>query len=498
MTTVLSQPTPLPYSARSARFTRATVGILLNPNTPSSLPSPSYPPRSNHHPSTQSLSSSASSSEDVNTPLSSDNATSPLALSNSLPIPYVSDDDRLPRQRTGSTPESLDPNSRRTIRFAPLPDPRRAVLVTEHGEELPLPAVFDDDDPSIISHPSLRNFPTQPSPSLLLGGTVTTPKQLSAVISDPSSRPQQSLRLRPSNTKNRTTSSPTPSTSTVTQATLSKRFLPSFLHKSDGSRGSGSRDSSSSRDGSPPSFGIPLGHWVSADPASRRGSTSSTNGAPLARAQSVSSVPSKPKRLLNGRVYGARKHPHYEATSAFANVPDQDDDFVEWGHGGMGSVRAGGMWAKVQSDQKMLIGHTEERGRRGTPTAPPTDDDGSGMGWVKKRREEREQKKREEEAAREAASKTSELSTSSPVSDVTPSPTSSQLSAGHKVSTVALSQPPPENDDEDDSEDEEETKDDSLDDESSSTEQEDDDVAEEQHIKQVLGAGVERVSRHHN
>jgi len=200
---------------------------------------------------------------------------------------------------------------------------------------------------------------------------------------------------------------------------------------------------------------------------------------------------------LNGRVYGARKHPHYASVNAFANAPDHDDEFVEWGHGGMGSVRAGGMWAKVQSDQKVLIGHTEERGRRGTPTAPapPTDDDGSGMGWVKKRREEREQKKREEEAAREAASKTSESSTSSPVSDPPPSPTS-QLPAGHKVSTIALSQPSPENDDEDDSDDEEETKDDLLDDESSSTEQEDDDATEEQHLKQILGAGVERVSRH--
>lgn len=169
---------------------------------------------------------------------------------------------------------------------------------------------------------------------------------------------------------------------------------------------------------------------------------------------------------------------------------------MEWGHGGMGSVRSGGIWSKVQSDQKLLVGHTEERGRRGTPATPPTDDnDGSGMGWVKKRREERERKKREEQAALEAASKTNAVSTSSPVSDAMPSPTSSQLSVDHNVSTITLSKPITENDDEDDSEGEEETKDESLDDESSSTEQEDDDAAEER-FKQVLGAGVERVSRH--
>jgi hypothetical protein len=470
MTAVLSQQTRLSYSARPSGFTRATTSILLNPNyhhQPSSLPSSSYPSCSNPHPSTQSLSSSASSSEDVNTPPSSDNATPPLT--NSLTLPCVSEDDRLPRQRTGSAQDCTGPR----IRFAPLPVPRRAVCVTEHGEELPLPAVFDDDDPSITSHPPLRNFHAQ---SLLLEGSVAAPKQLSAIItSDPSPR-QQSLRPP---TKNRLPSSPTPSTSTVTPVTLSKRFLPSFWHKSDESRSSGSRDSSSSRDGSPTSFGIPLGHWVSADAASRRGSTSSTNGAPLARAQSASSTSRKPKRLLNGRVYGARKHPNHTPANPFANVPDKEPEFVEWGHGGMGSVRAGGMWAKVQSDQRLLIGHTEERGRRGTPTASHADeDDGGGMGWVKKRREEREQKKREEQAAREAASKANVVSTSSPVSDATSSPTSSQLSANHTVSTITLTQPTPENDDEDDSDDEEEAKDDSLDDESSSTEQEDDDAAE--------------------
>lgn len=469
MTAVLPQHAQLPYSARSNGFTGATASILLNPNTCSL---PSYPSCSNHHPSTQSLSSSASSSEDVNTPSSSDNATPPLPLGNSLTLPYVSDDDRLPRQRTGSALST----GRRSIRFAPLPVPRRAVCVTEHGEEIPLPAVFDDDDPSIISHPSLRNFPTQPSPSLLLGEAVAAPKQLSAIVtSDPSPRQQN---LRPP-TKSRLSSSPTPSTSTVTPATLSKRFLPSFWHKSDESRSSGSRDSSSSRDGSPTSFGIPLGHWVSADASNRRGSTSSTNGAPLARAHSASSTTPKPKRLLNGRVYGARKNSHHTSANAFANVPDKEPEFVEWGHGGMGSVRAGGIYSKVQSDQKLLIGHVEERGRRGTPTAPSTDEyDGSGMGWVKKRREEREQKKREEEAARQAASKTNVVPTSSPVSDATSSPPSSQLSVDHTVSTVTLTQSTPENDDEDDSEDEEDTKDDSLDEESSSTEQEDDDAAE--------------------
>jgi hypothetical protein len=98
------------------------------------------------------------------------------------------------------------------------------------------------------------------------------------------------------------------------------------------------------------------------------------------------------------------------------------------------------------------------------------------MGWVKKRREERERKKREEQAPREAPIKTIVVSTSSPVSDATPSPASSRLSVDRNITTVTLSQSPTENDDDD--EDEEETKDDLLDDESSSTEQEDGDAAE--------------------
>ncbi|KAH9039250.1 hypothetical protein EDB85DRAFT_1887451 [Lactarius pseudohatsudake] len=110
-----------------------------------------------------------------------------------------------------------------------------------------------------------------------------------------------------------------------------------------------------------------------------------------------------------------------------------------------------------------------ERGRRGTRAPPADEDDGSGMGWVKRRREEREGKKLEEQSA--------------------------LLSVDHNVTIITHSQPTPENDD--DEEDEEETKYDSLDDKSSGTEQDDDDDdAEEQHFKQVLGAGVERVSRH--
>jgi hypothetical protein len=143
----------------------------------------------------------------------------------------------------------------------------------------------------------------------------------------------------------------------------------------------------------------------------------------------------------------------------------------------MGSVRSGGMWAKVQSDQKNFLGHTEERGRVVAPAAKADDDDddGSGMGWVKKRREERERQKREELAPSEAASKTDVASAPNPVSALVPvqgtAHDSIPVTVDHNVSTVTPVQPETEDDDDESSEEDDEE----AEDESSSTEQDDDD-----------------------
>jgi hypothetical protein len=197
--------------------------------------------------------------------------------------------------------------------------------------------------------------------------------------------------------------------------------------------------------------------------------------------------------MLNGRVYGARKD---RSSNVFDNIPDKEPEFVEWGYGGMGSVRSGGMWAKVQGDQTAFLGHTEERGRTGAPAAEADEDDGSGMGWVKKRREERERQKREELAASEAASKTDVGSAPNPVSAPVPVQGTEQnsilVSVNHDVNTVTPVQPEADDDDDESSEEDDEE----AEDESVSTEQEDDDGDQERHVKQVLGAGVERISRH--
>jgi hypothetical protein len=456
-------------------------GILLNPSPdrlPSGLPQSSYPPRSN-----QSLSSSTSSSEDVNTPSSSSHATPPRPLVNSLALHYTSDEDRVLHLRRSSAPEYGSLRSRR-IRFAPLPDPRRAVCVTEGGEELPLPSVFVEDDPSGIPNPNLHNFHASPPSSLLLGDTVVSPKKLPTTHASSSS----SLRLHPtrhsvssppSPIRPHLTVPPTPSTTTVTETTchtsasstrLAKRLFKSFRQKTDDPHRTGSRDSSSSRDDAPLSSGVPLGHCTSADDVSR---PTSTNGVPLSRVRSATSTAQpKPMRMLNGRVYGARKNQH-QPTNVFQNIPDEEPEFVEWGYGGMGSVHAGGMWAKVQSDQKLFLGDTEGRGRRGVPEAGADDDDGGGMGWVKKRREERERKKREELAASEAASKTDVGSAPTPVSAPVPvqgaAHNSILVPVDHEISMVTPVLPETGDDGESSEEDDGEV------DESSSTEQEEDD-----------------------
>lgn len=478
MASVLPPPIPHSHSPRSL----IGGGILLNPSPyrlPSPLPPSSYPSRSN-----QSLSSSTSSSEGVSTPPSSDHyATLPPSHMNSLTLQYTSDEDNALRSRRSSAPEYGSLRNGRRIRFAPLPDPRRAVLVTEGGEELPLPSVFDDDDPTAISQPKRHSCHTSPPSSLLLGDSVVPPKNLLTVnVSGPSSHPtQSSVSSPPSPARPHIALSHTSPNATVTEATFrtsasstrfAKRLLKSFRQKSDDPRRTGSRDSSSSRDDTSPSIGIPLGHWASADDACR---PNSANEEPLHRARSaVPTAQPKPKRMLNGRVYGARKNQH-RSSNVFDNIPDKEPEFVEWGYGGMGSVRSGGMWAKVQSDQKNFLGHTEERGRTAAPAAEADDDnDGSGMGWVQKRREERERKKRQELAASEAESKTDVGSVPDPVSAPVPVQGMAQnsilVSVGHDISTVTPVQPGTGDDDDESSEDDEEAGD-----ESSSTEQDDDD-----------------------
>lgn len=159
--------------------------------------------------------------------------------------------------------------------------------------------------------------------------------------------------------------------------------------------------------------------------------------------------------MLNGRVYGGKK-----SQNLFNTVPDREPEFVEWGYGGMGSVRSqrevgGAMWNKVQATVQ-------------------AEDDGGGMAWVKRRKEEREAKKRQE--AEEAKKRTEE--------EEKPAQEPTTLPGEHDTAAVNV----PRRADVEDEEDDE------ADDDADDADDEDDCPALR---KTSLGAGVEVISRHH-
>lgn len=135
--------------------------------------------------------------------------------------------------------------------------------------------------------------------------------------------------------------------------------------------------------------------------------------------------------MLNGRIYGAKRHPVHSNANPFASARDEPE-FVEWGYGGMGSVRASGdvansVWKGLHANGGSgTLSHkptawgagggrsTASARRHMTQTAPECsmgsvtaggddEDDGSGMGWVKRRRAEREAKLKAEREAKERA-----------------------------------------------------------------------------------------------
>lgn len=116
--------------------------------------------------------------------------------------------------------------------------------------------------------------------------------------------------------------------------------------------------------------------------AGRRGSAASGSSATAASASAhrrgssgeLVSPTAKPARMLNGRMYGARRASEAAAMEK-KRREKAEPSFVEWGAGGAGTV------AKS-------LGVSKEDG-----------DDGGGMAWVRRRREERERRAREEAEA---------------------------------------------------------------------------------------------------
>ncbi|BEI87131.1 hypothetical protein CcaverHIS002_0704770 [Cutaneotrichosporon cavernicola] len=129
----------------------------------------------------------------------------------------------------------------------------------------------------------------------------------------------------------------------------------------------------------------------------RRGSAASTgsNSSSGHRRTASSEIRAPPTaKMLNGRVYGARRASEAAALEKVLREANEPE-FVEWGAGGgVGSTRKN---KPVTSDSTL----SRSLGSK----SPFDDDDGGGMSWVRKRREERERKAREAALAEASATK---------------------------------------------------------------------------------------------
>ncbi|KAJ3762617.1 hypothetical protein EV360DRAFT_66937 [Lentinula raphanica] len=440
-----------------------------------------------------------------------------------------------------TTIHSPAPVSRRTIRFAPLPDPRRSVLVTDDGTELPLlsPPLLEGPNFDLLASklelPSTSASDLASIPAALSLSALSSPAQtplqtpqswnvsLPDVVSSPTASPAPSpstyektlsSESEGSNSSNTSSSSSPPTSeisssassmysltptqsidkysastgsSTPTQPVRKSTSLRSKLSSKynlstdqiltlgtinlfrRGSKGKDRDDSDTDSISSAQGWGTALSRWTSSGsggfgrdgvgvPMHRTQSTQSYKGENVRNAKRSSSPASirarnKPRsssassrlnpahengmlstlhtgqskkgtRMLNGRVYGAKRGSvSGSQANPFANAKDDPDpEFVEWGYGGMGSVKnvqdgvGGTVWGRVLSNGTSVMdsGCPEKQANTGRTLqnggARDDEDDGSGMGWVRKRREQRAkeaaekaEKERQEREAQEKA-----------------------------------------------------------------------------------------------
>ncbi|KAL0947526.1 hypothetical protein HGRIS_013623 [Hohenbuehelia grisea] len=423
---------------------------------------------------------------------------------------------------TTSRTDINDDNRRPRIRFAPLPDPRREVLITDDGDELPLPTHSTSIPvPPLLAELNIyrQNKLNSPLPSIIpleydnasinsnstkrsSGGCgagdststgATTPctsesvsslntldvNSLPAVSEEPQTPKQQPqdgekkhkswgsktfLRpfiRKPSLSSVSLASSPSASSST---STLTPRLSSAFsrlnistptisLFRSSSRHSAGPHDHSHDKlsrwTSSSSSSTAPLARTQSlTDDARRRPSSMITGSFPPAHthipkrpstANSLSSPMSPPRkgkgtRMLNGRVYGHRRPPN---ANPFANARDEaDPEFVEWGYGGMGSVRNGAagnhMWSRLQRSG-VVVGQDSNAATSGGGDSDDMDD-GSGMGWVRRRREQRERERAEAAAVAAASGESPSASGTAPAESPSANDTTSTGPAAAAVS----------------------------------------------------------------
>lgn len=472
-----SGPSPMSTNPRM-------VGILLNASPSSSAPnSPKrlyLTPYSSSRPSSSHAANGAGGPPSFSSHSSSASSTS-------------SSDDIASSSATEATPSS---SSGRKIRFAPLPDPRRDVLVAEDGSEVPVPSVFADEactDPDHAHHAHTTgagctcqtNGTGLSSPLASPFFPPTTPTSAGSVVSFSSQmlpghsgascstlglsfdggtsydgpdsghntetntvigsecsslNEQQSGKPSKRNRLARLLRLPKSGPLKLNSSNLSPDCYPGFSasnlfrpnsrestasnYSARGSMSDSYSDTASMRrfatrrtnsvasaDGAAQRAafrsGWPLKAVISEAGTSSTASSAQKKAKPLPAA-SVNGT-RRGTRLLNGRVYGVKQSAALAAqmrTNPFGNARDEEPEFVEWGHGGMGSVRSGAVagaksdYSRLQSSKKLSVGAVDGEGQ----PDEADEDDGSGLAWVKKRKAQKE-KERLEAQEREKAEK---------------------------------------------------------------------------------------------
>ncbi|KAI6129063.1 hypothetical protein EV401DRAFT_2066984 [Pisolithus croceorrhizus] len=352
---------------------------------------------------------------------------------------------------SSSSSSSSSLSSRRPrIRFAPLPEPR-------HDDSPCTDTEDDDDDYNEDGIPSESEISEErdavvvdPSPSSPALSTQSAPPV------GPVSRISKVLRLlRPA--------SPTPVPRDDVFRPRSRSPPPSspsssstVLYRSTSLSSNHSRTSSDSRRHPTRPLGAGGGrHSFASKILPGPSSLSQPPSSPSTSTRGKSDGKPKYVRMLNGRIYGTKRHPGlspfpftfhrfayviiplitiqytvHSNANPFASARDEPE-FVEWGYGGMGSVRASkdvasavwkGLHANGNPDTSPHKtsglgaggGRSAASARRMAQVAPESsmgsvivgggdDDDGSGMGWVKRRKAEREARLRAELEAKERA-----------------------------------------------------------------------------------------------
>lgn len=283
----------------------------------------------------------------------------------------------------------------RKIRFAPLPEPRRDVMVDEDGAEIPCASTYPADATS---------FPVQspgagPSVTLDRTDSLVTDSGASTVSTDGDTQSQVSRKRSKRNSLLKlfglgsSSSLPPKRTSTTSLPTADANgtiggipvpglglFRPTSRESWSGEPSGYTSDNSIARLKSSPLRPT----------SSRPGSSGPNYGSFSAPLMQSASDGSRPQRMLNGRVYGARR-----AKERLQPLPSMEPEFSEWGYGGMGSVSNSGEYSKLQS-KSSAVGNDDD------------EDDGSGMAWLRKRKEKREREEREKKEAEAAAAAAAE------------------------------------------------------------------------------------------